>query len=121
MINLSASAMSTRNAAAPGEKDPMFQPGQKTLTGPLIGSRGWWQEVVGLSKEPPSSGQTTRKAKKANRRPQLNQDQPPDLSHIPGIRVELVARVRREIAAGTYDTPEKWELALERLEEHLTQ
>lgn len=32
-----------------------------------------------------------------------------------GIRHDLVARVRREIAAGTYDTPEKMEAALERL------
>jgi hypothetical protein len=31
------------------------------------------------------------------------------------IRADLVARVRREIAAGTYETPEKWEAALERL------
>lgn len=30
------------------------------------------------------------------------------------IRRELVERVRREIAEGTYDTPEKWALALER-------
>jgi hypothetical protein len=29
--------------------------------------------------------------------------------------MDLIARVRREIAAGTYDTPEKWEAALERL------
>jgi hypothetical protein len=32
----------------------------------------------------------------------------------PSIRFELVERVRREIAAGTYETPEKWEAALER-------
>jgi hypothetical protein len=31
------------------------------------------------------------------------------------IRHDLVARVRQQIAAGTYDTPEKMELALERL------
>ena len=31
------------------------------------------------------------------------------------IRADLVARVRREIAAGTYDTPEKFALALDRL------
>ncbi len=33
----------------------------------------------------------------------------------PTIRHELVARVRREIAAGTYDTPEKFDIAMERL------
>ena len=32
-----------------------------------------------------------------------------------GIRVELVARVRREIANGTYDTPERLEAALDGL------
>jgi hypothetical protein len=31
------------------------------------------------------------------------------------IRTELVARVRREIAEGTYDTPEKFEKALDKL------
>ncbi|MCE9561078.1 MAG: flagellar biosynthesis anti-sigma factor FlgM [Planctomycetes bacterium] len=40
-----------------------------------------------------------------------------------GIRHELVARVRREIAAGTYDTEEKWlaaeEALLRRLEERM--
>jgi len=33
----------------------------------------------------------------------------------PDVRQELVARVRREIQAGTYDTPEKLEAALDRL------
>ena len=32
-----------------------------------------------------------------------------------GIRVELVARVRKEIADGTYDTPERLEAALDGL------
>ena len=31
------------------------------------------------------------------------------------VRQELVERVRREIAEGTYETPEKLEIALERL------
>lgn len=31
------------------------------------------------------------------------------------IRTELVARVRREIAEGTYDTPEKFDKALDKL------
>ena len=37
------------------------------------------------------------------------------------IRTELVERVRREIAAGTYDTPEKWGAALDRLWDRLQQ
>jgi len=35
------------------------------------------------------------------------------------IRHELVARVRREIAEGVYETPEKWQAALDRLAERL--
>ena len=31
------------------------------------------------------------------------------------IRADLIARVRREIADGTYDTPEKLAMALERM------
>ena len=37
-----------------------------------------------------------------------------------GIRHELVARVRREIAAGTYDTEEKWLAAEEALLAHVS-
>src|SRR5207249_243179 len=35
------------------------------------------------------------------------------------IRHDLVERVRRQIEAGTYDTPERWEAALERLAQRL--
>ena len=38
----------------------------------------------------------------------------PQLS-APEVRQELVARIRQEIQAGTYDTVEKFEAALERL------
>jgi hypothetical protein len=31
------------------------------------------------------------------------------------IRTDLVARVRQQIADGTYDTPERWEAALDKL------
>jgi hypothetical protein len=34
-------------------------------------------------------------------------------------RHDLVARIRRQIADGVYDTPEKWEAALDRLAEEL--
>jgi hypothetical protein len=37
------------------------------------------------------------------------------------IRYGLVWRVRREIAAGNYDTPEKWEIAVGRLLQHIGQ
>lgn len=34
---------------------------------------------------------------------------------IPDVRADLVARVRAEIAAGTFETPERLEVAVERL------
>lgn len=37
------------------------------------------------------------------------------LNNMPEIRSELVDRVRNEIANGSYDTPEKFELALDGL------
>ncbi len=50
---------------------------------------------------------------------------PADVSPSPeaaeDFRPDLVERVRREIAAGTYDTPEKWETALDRLLDRLEQ
>ncbi len=39
----------------------------------------------------------------------------------PRIRWELVQRIKKEIAAGTYETPEKLEKALERLLERCEQ
>jgi hypothetical protein len=39
----------------------------------------------------------------------------------PRIRWELVQRIRKEIAAGTYETPEKLEKAMERLLKRLEQ
>ncbi len=35
------------------------------------------------------------------------------------VRQELVERVRREIADGVYETPEKWQAALDRLAQRL--
>jgi hypothetical protein len=39
----------------------------------------------------------------------------------PEFRADLVARVRRQIAAGNYGTEEQWDIALERLMRHLDQ
>jgi hypothetical protein len=62
------------------------------LEGPVSGTRSWWQNGDVL-------GQATAKSA-------LQEEQ---------VRADLVAHVRREIAAGTYDTPEKWQAALDRL------
>jgi len=64
-----------------------------SLKGPVTQTRAWWPRVPAVSR---------------SRRPSD-----------PAIRIDLVQRVRREIAAGTYETPEKWEAALDRLLERL--
>lgn len=46
---------------------------------------------------------------------------PPRDASVPRLRWDLVVRVRREIEAGTYETPEKWAIALARLQEDLEQ
>ena len=66
----------------------MHRHGACTLQGPVTLDYPWWA--------PP------RKSRKRST---------PDVD----IRTGLVARVRREIADGTYDTPERWEAALDRL------
>lgn len=40
-------------------------------------------------------------------------------SSVSGVRFELVNRIKAEIAAGTYDTPDKMDIALDRLIERL--
>jgi hypothetical protein len=62
--------------------------GPCTLKGPFTQHREWWQ------------------------RPN-HQPRPKKSGVVPGIRFQLVQRIRREIAAGTYDTPEKLALALD--------
>lgn len=44
---------------------------------------------------------------------------PPRDSAVTRLRWDLVVRVRREIQAGTYETNEKWEIALSRLQDEL--
>jgi len=57
-------------------------------------------------------GPTCLKGPRSRKRAQWRRtSQPQDA----GIRADLVARVRQEIADGTYDTPEKFEIALARL------
>lgn len=85
----------------------MFRHGPSCLTGPVERDRDW---PVG-DKEA-AAPETTSTMEMPNH-DQPRQDRP--------IRKELVERVRREIAEGTYDTPEKWELALDRLFHRLEQ
>ena len=70
------------------------------LAGPILGSEAWWRGTRG-SEADAASPQIPSTKKKAP------------------IRTDLVERVRREIAAGTYDTAAKWDAALEKLLERL--
>lgn len=77
--------------------------------GPLSRDRHWWSlsfdgDFLDLFPVSPNQDPLT---------PANASSVPPseDLS----IRKELVERVRRQIAEGTYETPEKWDIALERL------
>jgi hypothetical protein len=80
--------------------------GPDHLTGPVRGTTTWW---LGMDGPPPDA-----------------MESPPPPLRKPGqrrrqatVRRELVDRVRREIAAGTYDTQEKWEAALDKLLDRL--
>jgi hypothetical protein len=61
------------------------------LEGPITGNREWWRQLEAYD-DPLTSNEKE-----------------------PMFRAGLVEQIRREIAAGTYDTPEKMEIALERL------
>jgi hypothetical protein len=52
--------------------------------------------------------------------PPLSSRLTPEASPTP-YRDELVARIRREIAEGVYETQEKWETVLDRVFERLAQ
>jgi hypothetical protein len=77
----------------------MYRHGPSCLQGPVSRSRPWWTTGaaadVAADRLRCSAGDS-------------------------GIRLDLVARVRAEIAAGVYETPEKWERALSRLLEQMT-
>ena len=91
----------------------MHEHGPNSLEGPIRGTTAWWRGL-----EPPEerlSPEPTTARDPTNR----NDDPMEDDIRPEGIRKKLVERVRREIAAGTYDTPEKWEAALDRLLEQL--
>jgi hypothetical protein len=72
----------------------MYRHGPTCLQGPFSRNRRCWKRADG-------------------RAPDKRRERPEPL------RRELIERVRTEIAAGTYETPEKWREALERLLDRL--
>ena len=87
----------------------MFAHGPNCLKGPVTQAREWWQADTGegWQAHPNSPQQREASIMDIGQRDLRPSDAP--------IRTELVERVRREIAQGTYDTPEKWAAALDRL------
>ena len=78
------------------------------LIGPLRGTAAWWRGM-GAQPVPVAEGSRAPEKMKKKRRS----------ASTPPIRQDLVDRVRREIAAGTYDTQAKWEAALDRMLDRL--
>jgi hypothetical protein len=93
-----------------GERRPMQFEGPHCLPGPFTKERPWWNDPDFGSIDAAPALPHLRGA--AEVKPiNENNPKPPD----PPIRTDLVERIRREIAAGTYDTPEKLEAALDRM------
>ncbi len=71
-------------------------------------SRGWHRWRIVPVASPPLTP--------FDRMSRLSESAPvPEETRTDGIRHELVARIRQQIADGTYDTEEKWQLAEEAL------
>lgn len=76
----------------------MYRHVPANLRGPVTRDRDWW-------KSPAPAGEDAF----------VLRPSPDAAPGTPGVRYDLVARVRREIAEGTYDAPEKWDAALGRM------
>ena len=76
--------------------------GPSCLDGPVSRTHDWWSTPTPDHPEP---------AQDPSRAP----------ADDPEIRRHLVEQIRREIALGTYETPERWDVALDRLLRHLEQ
>ncbi|MEI7683655.1 MAG: hypothetical protein WCL32_01410 [Planctomycetota bacterium] len=81
----------------------MHQHGPDPLVGPLRGANAWWHSRPADTPPTPEPAPAARVRKRGPRK----------------IRTDLVKRVRAEIEAGTYDTPERFQAALETMFEKL--
>ena len=86
----------------------MLHHGPSCLEGPITNTRTWWAFSEPTNPALPAPPLGWGESRMDNRFKDAHRGSPP-------IRTALVERVRREIAEGTYDTPEKWERALDRL------
>src|SRR5712692_7045086 len=83
------------------------------LRGPVSRTRPWWassaRSQAGAEGTAVKSSARGRGVTKMDKHADESQGQDGE------IRWELVEQVRREIAAGTYESPEKWQAALDKL------
>lgn len=93
----------------------MHQHSPNDLSGPVRGTSVWWQGTGAPPLVPDEGASVLTRSKKGKRMARGKRG----TRGTEGIRMDVVERVRREIAAGTYDSPQKWESALDRLLERL--
>ena len=76
---------------------------------------GQSKQPVPVQEQPQLDRFTFSEAGKASNLESLESSEPSSS----GVRFDLVNRIKREIAAGTYDTPDKMDIAVDRLLERL--
>src|SRR5438093_1526452 len=106
MMNLRRLWHVFKRTSAAGEMNPMHEHGPEELYGPVRGTPAWWRGMGARPDQPDEGTPVQAKARKKRK------DAQP-------IRLKLVERIRQEIAAGTYDTHERWEAALDCLLDRL--
>jgi anti-sigma28 factor (negative regulator of flagellin synthesis) len=89
----------------------MYNHPPSVLAGPVTQTRPWWAD----DETAPIPLALSLRCEEAT------MNRPDDKLHrrLRPIRWELVNRVRQEIADGTYETPERWDVALDRLMDRL--
>jgi anti-sigma28 factor (negative regulator of flagellin synthesis) len=100
----------------------MHQHLPRKFSGPVRGSPAWWRALELQNAARIDSGQVDANqvdASQDEEKPKKSRKKPAPQENDPQIRQELVDRVRKEIEAGTYDTQEKWEAALDSLLDRL--
>ena len=90
----------------------MYAHGPSVLQGPITQHRPWW-----LDEDQPTTSIDDLASDRQARTMDTPLDEP--CPSEPPLRTELIERVRREIADGTYETAEKWDIALDRLLDRL--
>ena len=88
----------------------MHEHGPDELPGPVRGTAAWWRGMSAPTESAAEGPPMTDEPKK-KRKASPKEKSP--------IRTDLVNRVRKEIADGTYDTDAKWDAALDRLLDRL--